>query len=81
MKEQTMKTVYRIKITGYYQNGCYGCEEYTHYLNDVYGSRKAATEEKEKLEAIQDENNEAILHTSLPFDHDKYEVVEQEIIW
>lgn len=76
-----MEKVYRIKVSGYTSDGCYGNESYNYYKPQVYGTKEKAEEEVEYLRKLQDEYNESLLHTSIPFDHDKFIVEEQEVIF
>ena len=81
MTDMTMEKVYRIKVCGYTSDGCYGSERFEYYKPQVYGTKERAEKEAEYLRKLQDEYNESVLHTSMPFDHDKFIVEEQEVIF
>lgn len=76
-----MEKVYRIKVSGYTSDGCYGTESYNYYKPQVYGTKEKAEEEAEYLRKQQHKYNESLLHTSIPFDHDEFIIEEQEVIF
>jgi hypothetical protein len=76
-----MEKVYRIKVSGYVSDGWGRNENYNYYKPQVYGTKERAEEEAEYLRKLQDEYNESVLRTSMPFDHDEFIIEEQEVIF